>query len=297
MLHLIFNPVAGRGRAPAALERVRGLLDASGAEYHVATTNGRAAATALAADTPAGAIVVAVGGDGTAHEVAKGVVMANRRQPDSARRVLGVVPVGSGDDFAFALGLDRRDVAQAVARLLRPEPRAIDLGWVNDEPFINSVGIGLDAEVAERLETTPSFLKGLAAYLYATLRTLGPSMPRAVTIVMDGQEVYRGRSLLVAAQNGPRTGGSFLFAPEARNDDGLLDFVIAEDLSLGGTLGLLPRVMRGRHLGHPKVKILRGSSLELHWQQPRSAHAEGEPLGAAATYRIRLEPAGLEVLG
>jgi len=279
------------------MARVRELLDAAGAQYSLATTDGRTEATALAANTPAGAIVVAVGGDGTAHEVAKGLVMANRSGLDSGGRVLGVVPVGSGDDFGFALGLDRRDLAQAVTRLLEPAPRSIDLGWVNDEPFINGVGIGFDAEVAERLESVPSYLKGLAAYLYATLRTLGPSLPRPVRILVDGLEVYSGRALLVAAQNGPRTGGSFLFSPEARNDDGLLDFVFAEDLSLAGTLGLLPRVMRGRHLGHPKVKLLRGTSLELHWEQPRAAHAEGEALGASEVHNIWLEPAGLSVLG
>src|SRR5690606_16786076 len=179
------------------------------------------------------------------------------------------------------------DLSQAVARLLNPAPRAIDLGWINDQPFVNGVGIGFDAEVADRLGSAPTFLKGLAAYLYATLLTLGPSLPRPVRIVVDGNEVYHGPALLVAAQNGPRTGGSFMYSPGAANDDQLLDIVFAEDLSLGGTLGLLPRVMRGTHLSHPKVKRFRGTTLDIEWQQPRLAHAEGESLGEATHYHVR----------
>src|SRR5690606_16062445 len=99
------------------------------------------------------------------------------------------------------------DLSQAVGRLLNPAPRTIDLGWINDQPFVNGVGIGFDAEVADRLTRAPDFLKGLAAYLYATLLTLRPSMARPVRITVDGNEVYDGPALLVAAQNGPRTGG------------------------------------------------------------------------------------------
>src|SRR5690606_37335380 len=162
VLYLIYNPVAGRGRAPAALAHATRLLDAAHADYVIHQTDGPGHATELAMAAPPGATIVAVGGDGTVHQVVKGLVVAG-----SPGHVLGVLPVGSGDDFAFALGLDRHDMAGAVARLLAHETARIDLPTVNGEPFVNALGVGFDAEVAHRLSSAPSFLKGLAAYLYA----------------------------------------------------------------------------------------------------------------------------------
>jgi len=296
VLHLIYNPVAGRGRAPAELSKALGLLDAARIDYRLYTSNAPGHATDLAAATPPGAVVVAVGGDGTVHEVVRGMVSADAG-PFSQRRTLGVLPVGSGDDFAFAIGLDRRDIAAAVDRLVTPRPRQIDLGWVNGEPFVNAHSVGFDAEVAARLMRAPRLLKGLAAYLYATLVTLGRSRPVPVRVCLDGRLVHDGPALLVAAQNGPRTGGSFMYAPGARNDDGLLDVVIAGDLSLPGTVALLPQVMRGTHLGHPKVQLLRCQSLLLEWSRPRHAHAEGEPLPLTSRHEVSVQPGGLSVLG
>lgn len=292
MLQLVYNPVAGRGRAAASLDTALRLLDSAGANYQLHTSLAPGHATDLTAATPPGSTVVAVGGDGTVHEVVRGIVCGPGRD-----KRLGVLPVGSGDDFAFAIGLDRHDVAAAVARLLAPRPYDVDLCWVNGEPFVNALGVGFDAEVAHRLEKAPSFLKGLAAYLYAVVVSLGRSRPTAVRVTVDGVEVYHGRSLLVACQNGPRTGGSFLFAPSAKNDDGLLDVVVAGDVSLLGTLSLLPRVMRGRHLSHDQVHLIRGKSVRLDWEQARHAHAEGEPLGAVKRYEVVIEPGGLSVLG
>src|SRR5690606_33889506 len=121
VLHLIYNPTAGRGRAPAALAEAQRLLDAARVEYVVHPTEGTGHATQLAAATPPGATVVAVGGDGTIHEVVKGLV-----SDGGVDRVLGILPVGSGDDFAFALGLDRHDMPGAVARILANRPARVD---------------------------------------------------------------------------------------------------------------------------------------------------------------------------
>lgn len=291
MLHLIYNPVAGRGRAPAALAEAVALLDAARAAYEVLTTEGPGHATELAASTPAGATVVAVGGDGTIHQVVKGLLAGGL-----AGRVLGVLPVGSGDDFAFALGLDRHDVRGSVARLLANQSSRIDLPFVNGEPFVNAVGVGFDAEVAHRLDQAPGFLKGMAAYLYAVMVSLGKLQTVPVTVSVDDVEVFSGKSLLVAGQNGPRTGGSFLFAPAARVDDGKLDLILATDVGIFGTLVLLPKVMKGRHLADPSVRSFSGSSLRLEWDEPRYAHADGEPLGLGTSFTVSLQPGALQVL-
>lgn len=291
VFHLVYNPAAGRGRAPAALAVATRLLEAARAEYVVLKTDGPGHATSLAAETPPGATVVAVGGDGTIHEVVRGLV-----RDRAANRVLGVLPVGSGDDFAFALGLSRTDVHGAVARLLANEPTPVDLPLVNGEPFVNALGVGFDAEVAYRVERAPAVLKGLAAYLYAVMVSLGRLKSVDVTVFVDDTEVYSGASLLVATQNGPRTGGSFLFAPPARIDDGSLDVVVAGDLGIFATLTLLPKVMRGRHLGDPSISTFKGSSVRLEWAEPRYAHADGEALGVGSSFTVSLEPSAMSVL-
>jgi YegS/Rv2252/BmrU family lipid kinase len=288
VLHLIYNPVAGRGRAAAALVQTRAFLDARSVPHRVLTTEAPGHASQLALATPEDATVVAVGGDGTAHEVAKGCI--------GGGRTLGVLPVGSGDDFAFALGMRRGDLAGALERLVAGEARFVDTGRVNGEPFVNAAGVGFDADVATRVAAAPRRLRGLATYLWAVMTALGALDAAPVEVRVDGIRVYAGRSLLVSTQLGPRTGGSFLFAPDASLSDGLFEVVVAGGLGRVGTLRLLPRVMRGAHLGHPAVHLFRGRSVELRWERAQPGHVEGEPLAAGRTFRLDLVPASLRVL-
>ncbi|MBX3141835.1 MAG: diacylglycerol kinase family lipid kinase [Trueperaceae bacterium] len=296
MLQLVFNPAAGKGRAKAALAAALALLDERGVPYTLHTTRCAGHATELAAATPPGSVVVAIGGDGTVHEVAKGLLQAGTAGDPAGGRALGVLPLGSGDDFAFSLGLARDDLPGALERLLAAKPRLVDFGTVNGEPFFNAVGTGLDAEVAERVKTSPSFLRGLSGYLYSVLGALGHLREPHARVFVDGALVHDGPCLLVTSQNGPRSGGSFVFAPEARPDDGLLDVVIAGKLGMLGALGLLPKVMRAKHLDHPAVKLVRGSQVRAEWAEARPAHADGELLPAAATYEVVLHPRALRVL-
>lgn len=291
MLQLIYNPTAGRGRASQALDTVVAGLSAAGAEFQVAVTEGPGHATEIAADTADGTTLVAIGGDGTVHEVVAGMWRAGL-----AERVLGVVPVGSGDDFAFANGIDRRDLDAAVRVLTAGTKTQVDIALVNGQPFVNSLGVGFDAEVGDRFRRSPRFLKGLAGYLYATFASLSQLDPGEVEVEIDGSVVYSGRSLLVATQNGPRTGGSFLFAPEAVIDDGWLDVVIAGDFGVRETVGLLPKVMKGAHVGHPKITLVRCRELRQRWAKPQHGHTEGEPLPLGTDFHVTITPGALTVL-
>ncbi|MBX3142321.1 MAG: diacylglycerol kinase family lipid kinase [Trueperaceae bacterium] len=291
MLKLIYNPLAGRGRAPAAIAQVTGALTSAGADFELIETVAPGHATDIAAASAPGSTLVAVGGDGTVHEIAVGMWRAGLED-----RTLGVIPVGSGDDFAFANGIDRRDVLNAVNRVLHGTRVKVDLPLVNGSPYVNSLGVGFDAEVGARFARSPRFLKGLAGYLYATFASLSRLDTCNVEVEADGQVVYDGRALLVATQNGPRTGGSFLFAPDAVIDDGWLDVVIARDFNVASTMALLPRVMKGTHIGHPKVTILRCQELRQRWERPRHAHMEGELLPLGTEFHVKLLAAALNVL-
>lgn len=296
MLHVVFNPVAGRGRAHAALDELARLLDAAALEHVLHVTTGPGHATELAADTPSGTTIVAVGGDGTVHEVVTGMLSVEEGVHPTSR-VLAVVPVGSGDDFAHALGLKRGDVAGAVATLLQGRRRTVDVGLVNGSPFVNAFSTGFDADVAHRLDDVPRFLKGLAAYLYALTISLGSARSVGVSVKLDGIPARVGNALLVAVQNGPRTGGSFTYAPDAKPDDGHLDVVVARDLDLFGTLSLLPRVMLGTHLSHPKVSWHRVKSVEIEWTRVRNGHVDGESAGSSHRFQVEIRAGRLTVLG
>lgn len=292
MLHLIVNPAAGRGRALPRLEALVRALEAGGAIVRLHTTRAAGEVDALVAATEPDATAVAVGGDGTAHAVARACLAHDRR--------LAVLPFGSGDDFAHALGLRRDRPDEAVRALLEGRERRIDVGTVAGVPFVNAFGTGFDADVARRVHDAPTAYTGLGRYLYGiatAMRDFRLADLELELVDPDGQaQRFTGPALLVAVQNGPRTGGSFRFAPGASHDDGVLDVVVAGSFGRAGTLAILPRVMRGRHLGHPKVHRFAAVAARVRWSTPVAGHAEGELLGPAATYDVGMRPRALRVV-
>jgi YegS/Rv2252/BmrU family lipid kinase len=292
VLHLIVNPTAGRGRALPHLDAIVRTLEAAGATVAVHTTSDPEAARALVATLPEEATAVAVGGDGTVHAVMRACLAHDRR--------LGVLPFGSGDDFAHALGLGRTRPDEAVRALLDGRERRIDVGTVNGEPFVNAFGTGFDADVARRILAAPPSFRGVARYLYGVFSALRDFRLADVALDMTGadgaRQRFEGPALLVAVQNGPRTGGSFRFAPGARPDDGVLDVVVAGAFGRAGTLAILPRVMRGRHLDHPEVHRFAATSVDVQWSTPVAGHAEGELQPVERAYRVRLRPGALRVV-
>lgn len=292
MLHLIVNPTAGRGRGLPRLERALHALEAAGAPAVVTTTASPAEAAAVVAALPPDATAVAVGGDGTVHAVLRACLEHDRR--------LGVLPSGSGDDFAFALGLGRHDMDEAVRVLLAGRERRVDVGEVNGEPFVNGFGTGFDADVAGRVLRAPHAFRGLGRYLYGivtALRDFRLAEAELTLTTPDGEAVrYAGPTLLVSVQNGPRAGGSFNFAPGAALDDGVFDVLVAGRFGRLGTLAILPRVMRGTHLGHPQIHRYPATAVDLRWSTVMAGHAEGEQLEPSATYRVRMRPRALRVV-
>lgn len=288
MYHLIYNPVAGCRRIPDALERVRRQFQNAGVQVQEFVTGGRDDAYRYASSLPSKAVAIALGGDGTVQEVANACV--------GTERVLAVLPAGSGDDFAFALGIDRHDLEGAVQRILNGRTRTVDSGISNGRRFVNAAGTGFDADVARTALEAPWPLRERSAYLYAIVRKLSRLTSVDSRITVDGEVVHTGPALLASAQNGPRSGGSFSLAPDAAIDDGLLDLLVAGSFSRIGTLGILPRVMAGTHLGHPLVKMFRGRHMVIEWKSPRPMHLEGELLEPCSRYEVRVEPQSLTVL-
>jgi diacylglycerol kinase (ATP) len=285
--HLIVNPTAGRGRARQALPYVRQHLERHGITLQTHVTQAPRHATDITRSLPPDATVLSLGGDGTLHEVAAGCI--------NTQRTVGVLPAGSGDDFAYAIGIRRHSLEHALHVITQGQVRKADTATVNGISFINSLGIGFDAEVAHAVHHSPSIFKGQAAYLYGVITTLSKLENPSVRVEVDDQLFYDGPALLVTTQNGPSTGGGFLFSPKASVFDGQLDILVAGNLSRLGTLNILPKVMRGNHLGRPNIFLTRGTRVRLEWKKARPGHMEGELLDAAETFEIGVLPHSLQV--
>lgn len=206
---------------------------------------------------------------------------------------MGVIPVGTGNDFARALGLPR-DPAAAAGMLLAARPKLLDVGIVNGRYFLTVAGAGFDGEVAGQVNAWPKVLGGTAMYVLGILKTLVAYRPVEVEIVIDGIP-NRERLFLIAVGNTAWNAGGMWMVPSARADDGILHVVIAGPLSRIETLGVLPRVYSGRHLLHPKIRQAQGREIIVTSTTPLMVQADGEIIGKLpATFRVH--PGALEVL-
>lgn len=276
----VMNPTAGKGSARKALATLERLLPELGHSYEIARTERAGHATELARNSGS-KFVVAVGGDGTVNEVANGLA--------GSQKVLGILPTGSGNDFVKSVHIPTG--MQAGLEVLRAQNiRRIDAGKVRcarrengsmqyapGRYFINGVGIGFDAAVAQRVSEI-SYLRGTLLYLVAVLQTLGTyRAPEFRTTI--GSETVTGKQLLIAAGNGRCAGGGFYLTPDAVVDDGLLDVCLIQDVKVGKILRLIPAVMRGKRVEDKAVNYMKTNALAIESSDGFTVHADGEVLG------------------
>lgn len=272
---LLVNPAAGSGRGGRLGAHAARLLESEGLPVEIVLSRGPGhLAEAAAAEAARGrARVIALGGDGTLSEVARGLL-----EVPGAPTMLGIVPLGTGNDYIKSAGLPRHWRTACAALAAGCRPRRVDAGRVNGRWFINAVGLGFDAAIAHataRYKWLPGPL-GYAAGLLDALRA-GIGRPMC-TLRWDGGEDRRAVTL-VAACNGQYAGGLFRLAPEARLDDGRLDLVWADALGRLEVLRHAPRVIRGTHAGLPIAHQASSARLEVHSDRPLPAQADGELLG------------------
>ncbi|ROQ73762.1 diacylglycerol kinase [Streptomyces sp. CEV 2-1] len=273
---LFVNPTAGRGRGAHAAQPAASALRDAG--FSVRTVLGEDADDALrrAREAVAGGTgaLIAVGGDGMMSLALQAV--AGTRTP------LGVVAVGTGNDFARALGLPVRDPAAAgrlAAEALKGSAvREIDLGLVGDRWFGSVLASGFDSRVNDR-GNRMRWVGGRFKYDLAILAELAAFRPIAYRMSLDGGPVREVAATLIAVGNGSTYGGGMRICADAVMDDGLFDVTVVGDCSRTTLLKVFPRVYKGTHLGHPVVTVHRVSSIELE-AVGVTAYADGEPLGA-----------------
>ena len=290
---LIFNPMADRGRSGQSASDLRAVVsELGGADWH--GTEYPAHATEVAAQAAAGGYqtVVALGGDGTVHEVINGLM----RVPAEQRPRLGIVPIGSGNDFAYAVGI-APNPQEAVRRAFTGAERWVDVAVIRDgsgrsEYFNNTCGLGFDAAINIRMRQL-RFFTGFAMYLAATLQSIALNFAAPhMKVQYDGGTLDQP-VLMLTVGNGPREGGGFITTPASKVDDGLLDFVYIEQVSQFRMLQLLPKVMNATHIHEPDVKLATTTRLHIESDRALPIHIDGELF---APYEANVRLVDIEII-
>jgi len=276
-LAVIANPVAGsvkrRLTAARITELARDACEAAGVECEVVFTghpgHGRGLAQTFVQDgwSP----IVAWGGDGTVNEVASALVRQSA--------VLGIVPTGSGNGLARELGISQRP-EDALATVIDGRDRLIDVGKLGGRLFVNLAGVGLTVSVADLFSRLAG--RGLARYVYATLRQLLTYVPQRYRLTAD-TETIETTALLVEIANGRQYGNGAIIAPAARLDDGSFDVVVVRETGLPRALLGLLRLLNGTLDRHPHVSIHAAQSITISSDHPMPFHVDGEVVRGEAS--------------
>ena len=284
---LIANPAAARGRAPRLAAAASRYLRERGiaAELLVSEARGHACGLARKAIAEGAGRIVVCGGDGTLNEILPAVA--------GSPAAVGLLPCGTANDFARALGIPRGP-RQALRNLVEGREVRVDLGTCGDRYFCTVAACGFDAEVSETMREGRR-LPGTAGYLLAALRHLFRFQPPKVAATGDFGRLET-EALLVAAAVTRSYGGGMRIAPHADPADGRFDVVAVGSVPARTVVAMLPRLFRGGHTRHPAVRIERSSFLELETAGgSRPLYADGEPLGQTPV-TLRIEPGSLRAI-
>lgn len=215
--------------------------------------------------------VVCLGGDGTVSAVARGLVESG------AGTSMGLVPGGTGNDFAAALGVPE-DPQEALRVALSRRTRAIDLGEVNGRVFVNAVTVGPAAELSHSTGKLAKAMLGRLAYVFEALRHPGRLQPFDALLAADGKHL-EGSFVFIAVANGRRVGGGSHIAPRSRLNDGHLDLVLLPTASAAKLAGAIRALRNGDE--HPLLMRARIRTLEITLRTPEVAVSrDGEPMRA-----------------
>ena len=268
MLTFIVNPAAGNGFALKIEQQVKAEMARRGMECRFVHTSAPNHATQLASEAAAmkdSTGVVSIGGDGTAYEVACGLM--NTGIP------MGIIPAGTGNDFIKTVNIPKKPM-EALDFILNHDARPVDVGGLNDRLFLNVCGTGFDVTVLDYTLAAKKYCRGLLPYLIGLIRGIAHYKPVYVRFTVDGQTEER-EVLICSVANGRYFGGGIAICPEASADDGLLDLVIAEHQPRWKLPFLVPSLLMGRidHFSFTTHK--RCKSVELYSKGMR-LNADGE---------------------
>ncbi len=274
-LLIIYNPQAGGGRAAGLLQSIKQYLERLkiSATFLMTEYSGHAVELAQSADLRGYDGLIASGGDGTLFEVLNGYML----NASGNKLVLGLIPNGTGNAFMKDLGLQKHDWQRAIDIILQNQPKPLDIGKLISQGqthyFINIVGMGFVSKVA--LAAVPLKWMGNAAYTAATLQKLINLKAQDITLEIDGKTIQR-QGVFVEVANSRYTGTSFLMAPKAKLDDGLLDVVVLNKISRLKLLRLFTSIYDGSHIEYPEIEYFQAKQVKVIESEPTQLIPDGE---------------------
>ncbi|HRQ32504.1 MAG TPA: diacylglycerol kinase family lipid kinase [Anaerolineales bacterium] len=280
---IILNPMADMGNAWRVARDLRSITEQHGNVTWSGTVYpGHAIELAREASEEGYERVIAMGGDGTVHEVVNGIMQA----PEGKRPILGVVPVGSGNDFAHGIGVVKQS-DQALRHALDGEASTIDLALMTDGNgrkvyFDNTLGVGFGAMVTIRSHRLP-LLRGFLMYLVSVIQAIVVDHNPITMKIQTDSENWEQKVIYLVLCNGPREGGGFLIAPEAKIDDGILHYAMITDVSRAMMFRILPEVMKGTQGRFKEVKMGTCKKFSVSADRPLYIHTDGEIFAGLGT--------------
>ena len=281
-MKLIVNPRAGKFRKGSLLNKFIRLVERNfHREFNIEFTKAplHAAEIAYRAIKEGFQNIVSVGGDGTFNEVVQGTRGENVN--------LGIIPMGSGNDFAKSINLYLPPF-KVLGSIHRYKPLLVDHVKVNDTYFVNVLGTGIDSEVVK-------YLKNKRNYLFGFYRSLIKHKPNKFDVTIDGREYRFNNVNLLAVANGKYFGHSMKIAPNADVTDGLLNIVVVRNFRRLKLFFLFPRIYSGTHVNHPNVITLKGKSIKVSSEKEIYYQRDGE-LGKSPELNIEVVHKGLKLL-
>ncbi|WP_147803869.1 diacylglycerol/lipid kinase family protein [Alkalicoccus halolimnae] len=294
MYGFIVNKTAGSGKGHNIWKKTEKELKRKKVPYIVAFTKEPNDAGRLTDDllNSSVKIVVAVGGDGTVNEAAAALV--HKGIP------LGIIPAGSGNDFARSLGITG-NTQQALFRIFKNNPKKIDVLQTGDRCGLTVTGIGFDGKVAETANESPykkwfnMFGLGRLSYTVSVLQVLKSFKPVNVTLTIDGRQRVFTDVWLTAVANAPNYGGNILICPEAVNNDGCLDICVLHGRNKWPLIRQIPKIYRGKHTSNENISFFRGTNVDVHSVIPFLVQSDGELIGETPV-RVQIIKEALTVL-
>lgn len=275
----IVNPVAGNGSGPLMIQKIQNYMGSKNIEYQVKVSNRVGNVTDLA-DWGCKELftdIVSVGGDGTLIEALNGIDL-------ECNVTLGVIPSGTGNDFARVLKMPR-DLTQCLDVILENKQMLIDIGDINGKRFINSCGCGIDSQILMDTQKIKKAVHGPTAYMLSTFKNLASYNAKKIKLTIDGNEYLR-TVILLAIANGNYFGGGMMIAPNAKVDDGLLDVCVINDLNKIKLITLFPSIFKGEHIRiKPTVEMFQGKEIRIeNIQGEMVANADGNLIGTTPLF-------------
>ncbi|WP_088103299.1 diacylglycerol kinase [Halalkalibacter urbisdiaboli] len=267
---LIYNPTSGREQIRRNLAYVLERLEQAGYETSTHATTGEGCAKRAAAKAAENGydLVIAAGGDGTIFEVVNGLA------PLENRPKLGLIPAGTTNDFARALGIPR-DIEKACNVLCDGHLESIDIGQVDDRYFINIAAGGSLTELTYEVPSKLKTLVGQLAYYIKGIEKLPHIAPKNVTIEYDGK-LFEGEIMMFLVANTNSVGGFERLAPNASLQDGMFDFIIVKKISFPEFVHLGSLALRGEHINHPKVMYVQANRIKVQVHGDMQLNLDGE---------------------